>query len=132
MSATSTRRALCALAVFLLVTACGGSSEPPRSSAEPPADLSTVLTITVRNEQLEEARTWLWVEGQRNRLGSVRANQTETFYYPLDGIRNLHLEFDVMLGQRCITADRNYGPGEQVDVRIPSNNVGFQGICRRR
>jgi hypothetical protein len=132
MSAIPTRFALSAFVAVLLVTACGGSAEPPRSSAEPPADLSTVLAITVRNEQLEEARTWLWVEGQRYRLGSVRANQTETFYYPLDGIRNLHLEFDVMLGQRCITADRNYGPGEAVEARIPSNTVAFQGVCRRR
>ena len=132
MSAIRTRCAVSALAAALLLGACGGSSEPPRSSVEPPTDLSTVLAITIRNEQLEEARTWLWVEGQRYRLGSVRSNQTETFYYPLDGIRNLHLEFDVMLGQRCITADRNYGPGESVDVRIPSNNVGFPGVCRRR
>lgn len=130
--AVTTWRLTGALAVALVLSACGGGSQPPRTSAEPPADLSTVLTVTVHNDQLEEARTWLIVDGQRFRLGSVRANRSETFYYPLDGIRSLHLEFDVTLGQHCVTTDASLGPGDNVEVRIPSQLIAFPGICRRR
>jgi len=115
---------------LLLLAACG--PHVPRTTTTPPSDLSKVLTITVRNDQLQEVRTWLWVDSERVRLGDVRGNQSATFYFRLDAIRRLHLEFDVTLGQRCVTTDASFGPGESVNVRIPSNLVTFQGVCRAR
>ena len=122
----------CILAGLLLVfvsTACA-----PGTAAERPApfagDLSEVLTITVRNQQLEDARVYLWIDGQRQRLGSVRANGEEEFHQPMEGIRNVQLEFDITLGPRCIMQGVSLGPGDDVEATIPSQLVAFAGTCR--
>jgi hypothetical protein len=119
------------LVVALALAACG-VARVPVSSTKPPADRSAVLAITVHNDQLSEARMWLLVDGQRFRLGAVRANRAETFYYPMPGIRAVRLEFDLTLGARCITTDASLGPGDNVEVRIPSQLVAFPGLCRGR
>lgn len=130
-SRVATVRVFGLIAAALALATCGGGSAPV-SSTKPPADRSTVLTVTVHNDQLSEARTWLLIDGQRFRLGSVRANRAETFYYPMQGIRAVRLEFDVTLGQHCVTADASLGPGDNVEVRIPNQLVAFPGLCRRR
>ncbi len=119
------------LAVTLLAAGCG-SSEPSSISAttSPPDDLSTVLTVTVHNDQLDEVRTWLIVEGQRVRMGPVRAGSSQTFYYALPGNRQVRLEFDVTLGRRCVTQDAPLKPGDDVSVRIPAQLIAFTGVCR--
>jgi len=124
-------RAAAALGLALAISACGsGSSAPPPAPFD--GDVSRVLTISVMNQQLEEARVWLWVDGQRERLGAVRANQTVTFHHPMDGIRTVHMEFDVTLGQRCVTTDVSLGPGDNIQATIPQNLMAFAGVCRRR
>ncbi|MEJ2541450.1 MAG: hypothetical protein P8188_16025 [Gemmatimonadota bacterium] len=122
--------------VFLLlalgVTACSSSSQGSTISAttEQPADMSQVLTVIIHNDQLDPVRTWLLIEGQRVRLGEVRSNSSQTFYYTMPGIRQVRLEFDVSLGQRCVTVDRPLSPGESIDVRIPVQLTAFPGVCR--
>jgi hypothetical protein len=124
-------RAVLALTAILAAVACGpGAAAPPPEPFE--GDPNTVLTISVQNQQLEEARVWLWVDGQRERLGSVRPNQNRTFYFPMDQIRTVHMEFDVTLGQRCVTTDVSLGPGDDIQATIPQNLVAFAGVCRRR
>ncbi len=127
----SMKRALLSLVVMFAAASCGpGSAAPPPEPFD--GDVNTVLTIAVMNQQLEEARVWLWVDGQRERLGSVRANQNRTFYFPMDQIRTVHMEFDVTLGQRCVTTDVSLGPGDDIQATIPQNLVAFAGVCRRR
>ena len=73
---------------------------------------------------------WLIVDGQRQTLGSVRGNRNETFYHPMDGVRSVHMEFDITLGPHCVTRDVTLGPGDNVGATIPSMLTAFQGICR--
>ena len=102
----------------------GGQSQP--FSGDP----DEVLTITVRNQQLEEARVYLWVDGQRERLGSVRSNASQVFHHPMNQIRTVQMEFDITLGPRCITQGVSLGPGDDVEATIPSQLVAFAGNCR--
>jgi hypothetical protein len=125
----SVRGALAALSFAVIASACGGGVAPP--APEPfDGDLSTVLAITVRNQQLEDARVWLWVDGQRETLGSIRGNREQTFYHRMDGIRSIHMEFRITLGPTCITRDVSLGPGDNVQATIPSLLTGFNGVCR--
>ena len=118
-----------ALLLALTAASCGPGAAPP--PPEPfDGDLNTVLEISVMNQQLEEARIWLIVDGQRERLGAVRSNQRRTFYHPMDQIRSVHMEFDVTLGRRCVTTSRSLGPGDQIEATIPQNLTAFQGVCR--
>lgn len=125
----SSRSRFSGLALALAGTACAGGATTP--APEPfSGDRSEVLTITVRNQQLEDARVYLWVDGQRERLGSVRANASEEFYQRMDGIRNVQMEFDITLGPQCITQGVSLGPGDDVEATIPSQLVAFAGTCR--
>ena len=119
-------RVACALGVALTMSACGPGAPPP-----PPfdGDTSKVLTISIENQQLEEARVWLWVAGLRVPMGSVRANQTVTFHHPMPGMRAVHMEFQVTLGPRCVTDDVTLGPGDNIRTEIPQSLVAFIGVC---
>ncbi|MEM7417713.1 MAG: hypothetical protein AAF389_19650 [Gemmatimonadota bacterium] len=90
-----------------------------------------VVTIRVRNQQLEEARVYLYLDGQRQRLGSVRGNDTRTFRHPIDGLRRVNIEFDITLGARCVTRGVSLGPGDSFEMTIPSILNGFDGSCGR-
>jgi hypothetical protein len=119
------------LAFSLTTTGCGaGVASTPRAAFSGNRD--EVLQITVRNQQLNEARVWLWVDGQRQRLGSVRGNENETFFHPINNISTVHMEFDLTLGQRCITANVSLGPGDVVEAVIPPNLNMMAAVCRRR
>jgi hypothetical protein len=117
------------LALVLVSAACAPSG--PAAPPEPfSGDSDEVLTITIRNQQLEDARVYLWVDGQRQRLGSVRASASEVFRLPMDQIRTVQMEFDITLGPRCITQGVSLGPGDDVEATIPSQLVAFAGACR--
>lgn len=90
-----------------------------------------VVSIRVRNQQLEEARVYLYLDGQRQRLGSVQGNETRTFRHPIDGIRRVNIEFDITLGARCVTRGVSLGPGDAFEMTIPSILTGFDGSCGR-
>ncbi len=122
------------VALTLAVMGCGGGGSGSGSSilatTETPASTDNVLTVIINNDQLDPIRTWLLIEGQRVRLGQVQSNGSETFYYEIPGIRQVRLEFDISLGRRCVTVDRALGPGENIEVRIPSQLTAFPGVCR--
>lgn len=121
--------AVAGLALALSVSGCastGSAADPEPFVASP----ESALTITVRNQQLEDARVYLWLDGQRERLGSVRANGSQTFQHPMEQIRNVQMEFDITLGPRCITQGVSLGPGDDVEAVIPSQLVAFAGSCR--
>jgi len=130
LTAKTVRTLLCTLSVALLAGGCGGSASPPAPAA--PVDLSTVLTITVRNDQLDEATVWLWIDGRRQRLGSVRGTLNETFYHPMTRVSQVHMEFDLTLGEHCVTRDVSLGPGDNIEARIPTNLNMMAAVCRRR
>ena len=113
------KKLLATLFVALVAAACGGGGG---TSAPPPAfyrDPSQVLTITIRNEQIDTARVTLWINSLRQRLGDVRGNATETFHVPMPRSASVRLEFDLTLGASCVTRDLVLGPGDVVVTRIP-------------
>ena len=129
LSSKSVRSVFGIAIIAIIGAACGGSVVPV--PPEPfSGDPSTVLTIEIQNQQLEDARIYLIVDGQRERLGSLRGNQTKTFYHPMDGLRSVHMEFDITLGPRCVSRDVMLGPGDDISAMIPSMLVAFSGICR--
>ena len=120
------------LAVGLFVAACGGGGG---TSAPPPAfdgDPSQVLTITIRNEQIDAARVTLWINSRRQRLGDVRGIMTRTFQVPMERSASVRLEFDLTLGASCVTRDLVLGPGDVVETRIPVDLRMMQAVCRGR
>lgn len=125
----SSRSRIIWLLVVLAGTACAGGA--PAATPEPfSGDTSEVLRMVVRNQQLADARVYLWIDGQRQRLGSVRANGSSEFFQPMDGIRNVQLGFDLTLGPQCVSQGMSLGPGDNVEATIPGQLVAFAGTCR--
>ena len=60
LTAKLARSFLGVLGVALLASAC--TTAGPRPEPEAPADPSTLLTLTVRNDQMDEAMVWLYVD----------------------------------------------------------------------
>jgi hypothetical protein len=114
----------------LMASAC--TTAGPRPEAEPPSDPSTLLTITVRNDQLDEARVWLYVDNVRNAMGTVRGGSEETFYQPLSDLARVRMEFDLTLGDHCVTPEYTLGPGDDIAALIPTNLSMMVAVCRRR
>ena len=113
----SGRKLLATLAVALLAAGCGGGGG---TSAPPPAfdgDQSQVLTITIRNDQLNAARVTLWINSVRQRLGDVRGMQTETFHVPMERSQPVRMSFDLELGASCMTRELVLRPSEVVEVK---------------
>ena len=125
----SSRSRIVWLLVVLAGTACAGGA--PAAPPEPfSGDTSEALRMVVRNQQFEEARVYLWIDGQRQRLGSVQANGSAEFFQPMYGIRNVQLGFDIILGPRCVSQGMSLGPGDDVEATIPGQLVAFAGTCR--
>ena len=121
-----------ALVVSLVAAGCAGGgagSGPPEPAFE--GDLSQVLTIEIRNDQMDEARVQLWIDRNRERLGVVRGFSIETFHHPMDRIAQVHMEFDLTLGEHCVTQSISLGPGDDISVTIPSNLNMMAAVCRR-
>ena len=125
-----TQKLLGTFAVAILAVGCGGSggtsAPPPNFSGDP----SQVLTITIRNEQLDVARVTLWINGVRQRLGEVRGNGSQTFRVPMQRSDPVRMSFDLTLGASCVTRDVVVGPGEVIEVRIPVNLRMMAAVCR--
>lgn len=89
------------------------------------------LTITIRNQRTQDARFWIWVDGRRDRLGTVQSTQSRTFRVRLDRISDVSLEFDLTLGERCVTRTARLEPGARLNVAIPVN-LGLMDVrCGR-
>lgn len=124
------RKLLGTIAFVLLAAGCGGSGGTQAPVPAFDGDLSQVLTITIRNEQLDLARVTLWINGQRRRLGDVRGINSQTFHVPMSGRDPVRMSFDLTLGRSCVTRDVMLGPGESVEVRIPVNLNMMAAVCR--
>ncbi len=114
----------------LFAAACGGGGG---TSAPAPAfdgDSLQVLTIAIRNEQIDAARISLWINSARRRLGDVRGNATETFQVPMRTSASVRMSFDLTLGASCVTRDVVIGPGDVIEVTIPVNLSTMQAACR--
>ena len=112
----------------LLAAGCGGAGG---TSAPSPfdGDQSQALAVTIRNDQMDEARVWLYINGARQRLGEVRGNASRTFNVPMRAIDPVRMQFDLTLGARCVTRDVMLGPGQTVQVTIPSNLSMMAAAC---
>ncbi len=118
-----------ALALVALSTGCttgsGGREVSFRGSNAPG------LTITIRNQRTQDARFWIWVDGRRDSLGTVQSTQSRTFRVRLDRISDVRLEFDLTLGERCVTRTARLEPGARLNVSIPVN-LGLMDVrCGR-
>ncbi len=126
------RRRLLAMLAALFAAACGGGGG---TSAPAPAfdgDPSQVLTITIRNEQIDVARISLWINSARRRLGDVRGNATETFHVPMRNSASVRMTFDLTLGASCVTRDVVLRPGEVIEATIPVNLSTMAAVCQGR
>ncbi len=123
---SSAKKLFGTLAVALLAAGCGGTAPPPPAFT---GDASQVLTISIQNQQIDEARITLWISGVRRRLGDVRGNRTETFQVPMTVSEPVRMEFDLTLGARCVTRDIVIGPGEVIEVIIPVNLRMMAAVC---
>ena len=132
LAARTGRGVLTTLSVALIAGACGGSgagSAAPAPTFE--GDLSQVLTIEIRNDQANDARVQLWINRNRQRLGTVRSFSTQTFHMPMDRIAEVHMEFNLTLGNHCVTRSVSLGPGDDISVTIPTNLNQMAAVCRR-
>ena len=117
-----------ALAVVLLAAGCGGAGGAPPSPFD--GDSSQALTLTIRNEQLDPARVTVWVSRQRRNLGEVRGNSSRTFQVPMGGLEGVYISFELLLGANCVTREVVLGPGDAIELRIPSNLNTMDAVCR--
>jgi len=126
----SGKKLLAPLAVALLVVGCGGGGGTSASTPSPfDGDQSQVLTLTIRNDQMDVARVSLFINGARQRLGEVRGNASRTFNVPMAARDPVRMQFDLTLGARCVTRDVMLGPGETVRVTIPVNLSMMAAVC---
>ena len=124
------RKLLAALTVALLAVGCGGGAGTSTPAPSFDGDPSQVLTVVIRNEQIDMARITLWINSLRRRLGSVRGLQTQTFQVPMDVPASVRMEFDLTLGANCVTRDIVLGPGDVVQAVIPVDLRMMQAVCR--
>ena len=124
------RKLLGTLALALLAAGCGGGG----TSAPPPSfdgGRERVLTITIRNRQLDAARISLWVNDMRRRVGDVQGNATRTFRVRMERVEPVRISFDLLLGANCISREMLLGPGDEIETIIPLNLSFMQAACRR-
>ncbi len=126
----SGRKLLGTVVVALGAIGCGGGSGTPAPAPAFDGDPSQVLTVTIRNEQIDMARITLWINSLRRRLGDVRGLQTRTFQVPMDVAASVRMEFDLTLGANCVTRDIVLGPGDAVQAVIPVDLRYMQAVCR--
>ncbi len=126
------RNLLAPLAVVLLAAGCGGGGGTSTPAPAFDGDPSQVLTIVIRNEQIDRARITLWVNSLRRRLGDVRGLATQTFRVPMDVPASVRMEFELTLGANCVTRDIVLGPGDVVEAVIPVDLRMMQAVCRGR
>lgn len=121
------RRIVVAAVLTILLAGCstgtGGREVSFRGDAAPG------LTITIRNQRTQDARMWIWIEGRRETLGTVRSTGTETFRVRMDQISRVRLEFDLTLGPECVTRTVSLEPGTRLDVSIPVNLRLMEARC---
>ncbi|MDH3270287.1 MAG: hypothetical protein OEN56_03080 [Gemmatimonadota bacterium] len=130
MKSTKRRGAWMMIVVAALVgtSACG--SAPANRTPSFRGDSAPGLTITIRNQRMQDARFWIWTDGRRESLGTVRSTETKIFRTRLDRISDVRLEFDLTLGDRCSTRTARVEPGARLDVTIPTNLRLMDVRCR--
>lgn len=133
MCAFSVKRALAIAAIAMIGSGCGGGGRTLRAPTPSFGGSSDdrALTITIENQQLNEARITMWIDGSRRRLGTVQAHSQETYRVELNGVSNVRVEFDLTLGAHCETRQVQLGPGEVIHMIIPPNLNMMAAICRR-
>ena len=119
-----------ALVAVGAIAACGGgSSEAPAPEAD--ADAATgAITIEVTNQRMDEVRLTVILNSQRRRIGDVRGNSRQEFQVPVNGVMQVRLVFDILLGPTCITDFVDAGPGDVIPARIPQNLSQMRAACR--
>jgi hypothetical protein len=120
------RRSTSVAAAMVLMLAGGiaacGSGDPAMADRPAPGTTPTgSANIEVRNNHGNEVEMFVWVENQRQRLGTVMANQSERFNLPLSGPTRIRLEYRFSMGPRCESGEVFAQPGERVPITIPSD-----------
>lgn len=123
--------ALCAFSLFLPSCSTGGGGAQGGPAAEPVEGVGGVQ-LAVTNEQRMEADIWVYVDGVRRRVGTVRAFSNDDFVIPIDRARNLRLEFRIFGGPTCVTREVSMLPGEAASYTIPMNIQLFDAVCRNQ
>jgi hypothetical protein len=121
--------AVCALAIGVPGCSTGGGGSQANAAAEP-ADPGVGVQLEVTNEQRIEADIWVYLDGQRRRVGSVRSFSEDTFLIRMDRARNARLEFRLFGGPTCVTRDLSLLPGDEISYTIPMNITLMDAVCR--
>lgn len=129
VAAMKATRVLTMLSLALITSSCGG--RVARAAPGFAGDDSRVLTIEVRNDRQNNARMYLWIGTNRQRLGDVPSFTSETFRVPLMGLTDVYLEFDLTLGVNCVSDPISLGPGESILAVIPVDLSRMRADCRR-
>lgn len=125
---TTVKRVVLPAAIAVLVAGCGHNHASTMDAFR--AHDRQSLTFIVRNQHVDEARIWLWLNGRRERLGSVLPHDTDQFRVPLDRLAEARLEVDLLVGTRCMTPTVMLEPGIQVDFTIPPDLDELAARCR--
>lgn len=112
-------RYVLSLALLVLLAACG----PARSAAPADGDARTT-PVRVENQAWADMRIYVVVSGQRQRLGVVNGNTTQTLQIPASVVgigREVSFLADPIAGRSTAQSFSIFvRPGETVTITIPS------------
>ena len=99
--------ALRILALCALVAGCAhGAAADPFEGARRP------IRIDVRNLNFSDASVWAVYRAERIRLGTVTGKSESSFQLPWKGTQPMHMEIDLVAGERCVTDELTVGEGD--------------------
>lgn len=117
MSAPATQIGITALALLAGLSGCTG---PKAVGSEAETQSQPGVTIEVENQNFNDARVYLVLDGQRTRLGQVPGNSTRTFSFPLPP-NDVRIEVSFIGGGGFLTEPMPVTRGDELVLQIRSN-----------
>ena len=121
---------LIAWTLLLGLAGCAGTAgqvdQDPFSGSAPGANS---IRIEVRNLNFADARLYIVAGSRRRTLGTVSGKQDADFTVAWDFNEDVRIEIDLLAGPTCLTETLQTGPGEILELQIPSV-FGPSSICR--
>jgi hypothetical protein len=105
--------AIATIALCALVGGCahGAAGDPFEGTRRP-------IRIDVRNLNFSDASVFAVFRSERIRLGTVTGKSESSFQLPWKGTEPLHMEIDLVAGERCITDELTVDEGDVFYLEI--------------